>query len=626
MERQIVQWFFFLVYITASNCMAQPYFFRKDIPVGQAPETVFVGDFNGDHRPDLGVNSAFGLTPGVSILLNTGGGNFGRPIKAGVVVRATPEHPMVADVNGDGKDDLVIGQAIGAGGGVFLSRGDGTFQPAPQIGAGSLNIAAVGNLNSDGKIDLLVSEPNAGTRVLLGNGDGTFQAGASLAAQSALAAVVADVNRDGRNDVVCQFQGSANPVVFLGKGDGTFAAGIEIVATGGDPVGSIRPSIFVADFNDDGIPDLALPQGILLGNGDGSFQSTLISYPWSGKVAIPRFVPLVYGAADLTGDRKTDLLVRILGPSNTVSIYPGKGDATFSAPLEQAGGWGFTSPTPDSPVAPADLDGDGRTDLVIVNGASQTLSVLLARAQDGPSLRRAVSTASGTAIVAPRSLASLLAPTPVTESVSAVYPQNPPTSLGGISLNVRDSGGAIRSAPLFYVSGTQTNFQVPDGTSLGEASLSIVDSHGSTEAGSMQVDAVAPGIFTLSPGSAIPAATAMLVLGDGTQIPMPVYTCAPTPQGISCNAAPIPLSIRSGTVYVSFYGTGFAGVNPNSVIITDDISEVRLPVLYAGPTEIPGLDLINVRVVPEAFNSYNYLELRIQIDGILTNFVALSTQ
>jgi uncharacterized protein (TIGR03437 family) len=239
----------------------------------------------------------------------------------------------------------------------------------------------------------------------------------------------------------------------------------------------------------------------------------------------------------------------------------------------------------------------------------------MARAQGGPGLRRAISAASDTAITAPESLATLFAPTTVTASASAAPPW--PTRLGGISIEVRDSAGATRLAPLVFVSSTQINFQVPAGTALGEATLAVASSGGTTVTGSMQVDAVAPGFFMMSPGRLIPAATGVLIEPGGTQIPVPVFTCSPSAEGISCELSPIPLSTTGDRpIYLSFYGTGFRGASPNNV--TCSINGDPAPVIYAGPQGTPGLDQINVRLLPEVFPNLGY-EVIISINGVAAN-------
>ena len=577
----------------ASGLLAQPFFFRKDVPVGGRPNFVVAGDFDADRRPDLAVYDWY---EGTLTLLNAGGGNFGRPILAGVKVNIFRRGFLtVADVNGDGKDDLVTIE------GVFLSRGDGTFQPTQQISnAKGVVVVTAGDFNGDGKSDVLISDEIAGTRVMLSNGDGTFRSGPTVTAQLMFFALVADFNRDGRSDIIGSVRrpDPLRDVIFLGNGDGTFGAGIQ--------VGDSRPGgFFVADFNGDGLPDLAARAGILPGRGDGSFQSPV---RWEKPEMF------LYTAADLTGDGKADL-VGEGAAANSISIYPGNGDGTLSAPFEQGVGRGDTI---FDRVAAVDLDGDRRLDLVIANTFANTISLLMTKAQGGPAFRGAVSAATGTPAVAPQSLATLFAPTPATATAGASPPW--PTRLGGFSLQVRDSAGTTRLAPLLFVSPTQVNFQVPGGTALGEATLAIVSDRGTSEAGSMQVEAVAPGLFLVSHNPLIPAATG--ILGGGPPVPVPLFSCS----GTSCKLEPIPLSTAGDRpIYLSFFGTGFRGANP--VNVTCSINGVRVPVLYAGPQEIPGVDQINIRLLPEVLEADPWgfgTVVTIRIEGVPANPVEIS--
>jgi len=161
----------------------------------------------------------------------------------------------VADVNGDGKPDLVVANNCTSGdfgigctdpsgtAGVLLGNGDGTFQAAVTYGAGGSDASsvAVADVNGDGKPDLLVGEC-ADTNcyglvgVLLGNGDGTFQAAVTYGSVGTFAysAAVADVNGDGKPDLLvanvcsgnCFFNPGGLVAVLLGNGDGTFQAAV----------------------------------------------------------------------------------------------------------------------------------------------------------------------------------------------------------------------------------------------------------------------------------------------------------------------------------------------------------------------------------------------------------------
>jgi hypothetical protein len=339
------------------------------------------------------------------------------------------ESVAVADINGDGKPDLLVTNLCGGYTNttcppetisVLLGNGDGTFQTAVPYNAGASGASAVtvADVNSDGKPDLVIGfhayiNPfdASAVSVLLGNGDGTFQT-AKLFDSGGLnvrSVAAADVNGDGKPDLLVASQcdvssGCANGTVgvLLGNGDGTFEP-TQVLAAGGQSVASLA----VADVNGDGKPDLLVTNhcgffpgpncgsdGIsspgsvsaLLGNGDGTFQAAA-SYGAGGE--------LTYGVAvaDVNGDGKPDLLVAnfcAAGTANcgqvgtfstgSVGVLLGNGDGTFqTASAFSSGGYGALS------VAVADVNGDGKPDVQVTNGcisgptncANGTVGVLL---------------------------------------------------------------------------------------------------------------------------------------------------------------------------------------------------------------------------------------------------------
>lgn len=597
--------------LAVCDCLlAEPVFNRSDVMVGVHPHAVVAGDFDGDHGEDIAVITE----EGVFTILNRGY-SYVRPLRteaisgSDLVTGFYAPFVGVADFNRDGLDDLATNGVL------LLSRGDGSFRVARRDLA---VVMGMGDFDGDGKADLLQSdpdpgiEPGHGVRVLLGNGDGTFRPGATISTVGVEQVVVADFNHDGWLDVaVMPHFGPGTLLVFLGQGDGAFSSGIQTQI----PF-ALEWLYLAADFNGDGIADLTAPGGIALGKGDGTFQSP-IGYP-QGRVGVPIAV------ADFQRDGRVDLVTS--DRVGSVFVFPGKGDGSLLSPTVQSVGWGVMprAAVVDVEYPYVDSRRGYHADLVTTSGSSNSITILLYWGETAGPMLRAVSAASGTAIVAPGSLATLFGPTPATGSVSATPPW--PTRLGGLSLDVEG-----RLARLLYVSPTQINFQVPlefSSNDDGYWNLTIADEKGKTyDAGGLHLNSVAPGLFLVVYNYGPPAGSAIRVEPDGTQVPIPLYTCGSSDTGRYCDFAPIPLSTAGDRpIYVSLFGTGFRGATPANV--TCEVNGVQVPVVYAGPQETPGVDQINIRLLPTVLEGFSgeTMTVIIRMDGVPANSALIAVR
>lgn len=236
----------------------------------------------------------------------------------------------------------------------------------------------------------------------------------------------------------------------------------------------------------------------------------------------------------------------------------------------------------------------------------------------------AVAVQSSAALVynlAPNSLASLYAIN-LASGIAAAASQPLPAALGGVSLIVTDSTGVSRNASLTYVSPTQINFVVPDGTATGAATLAI-NNGTTTQTATATVQAIAPALFSADQsGTGVAAATAISthVANPKLQSPVPVFGCGDT----GCSSVPIVLGVDT-PIYVSFYGTGMRN-RSNIGAVTLTIHGVSAPVLYAGPSpSFTGLDQVNV-VLPISLRGSGESDVVLTVDGQTANTVRINLQ
>ncbi len=344
-----------------------------------------VGDFNADGNLDVVITMALAQvgTYGAGIMLGNGDGTFQAPVT--YQVSGYPVGLVAADFNNDSKLDVAV--AINTGGiSVLLGNGNGTFQPAINTtlpGTGPIGLV-VADFNQDGNLDIATEINNEGAEnlaLLLGNGNGTFQV--QVLSLSAAPLAAGDLNGDGKPDLVCQ--GVPGLEILLNSGNGTFTVGqslamasgeVGVVVAVSDLTGNQKMDLVASQFgthSGSGLPDIVT---VLLGNGDGtfavfpSFVGNVLSPDLGNALGVP-------AAADFNGDGKIDLAVgnSVLEEDMPVAVQ-------FALLLNDGAGFGPPSVTQlqmGTPqllpwVAAADFNGDGQMDLAV---ASSDIAIFL---------------------------------------------------------------------------------------------------------------------------------------------------------------------------------------------------------------------------------------------------------
>jgi len=357
-------------------------FRQRTLSTDANPKALVDADLNEDGRPDLVL--ATGGSAAVSIFLNQGAEAF---LAAGTAATGSgPSSAVVADFNRDGHSDLAVTNSTSDDVSILLGDGASHLAPGsrPAVGRRPVSIAA-GDFNEDGIADLAVANgywdyagATGDVSVLVGAGDGTFAPGGSLTASVGPQLVVAaDFNRDGHDDlaVASTDRFTSGIYLFLGRGDTTFVPGGTLANVGG------IQALVACDLNGDTLLDLFVSRAgvqsiaAYLGLGDGGFLPPRTTSPAAELSGI--------ALADFDGDGRLDAAARILENAlyyDKILLLRGGGDGTFTPVAKFAVGAGQVA------MVARDLDGDGRPDLAIAGAVvdSHGILTLLFNQHPGP--------------------------------------------------------------------------------------------------------------------------------------------------------------------------------------------------------------------------------------------------
>jgi hypothetical protein len=317
------------------------------ISMPTTPYALAVGDVDGNGTPDLvTVTSTNSSSTTVSIMLGEGGGNFQQPTTQQTFAGIYPGPAYLSDITGNGNLDLVLAVQQPTGTSfnlLWLKNTDGAFAAPVTLATMANNNFSIADFNGDGKPDILYKTTSQSLHILMNQGNGSFndKAAAGLNGIVGLTTVV-DFNLDGIADLIIQVQQGESGVLysFEGIGNGSFTQVASMTTPG--PV-----NLVTGDFDHDGFPDLAGPNGTepsellyFFGNGRGNFVMQPVVGPEGQFIAV----------GDFNGDGIPDVVV----PDRFVfvSLSLGRTNRNFPSPLS-------LTPATVTGLSVGDINGDG---------------------------------------------------------------------------------------------------------------------------------------------------------------------------------------------------------------------------------------------------------------------------
>ncbi len=380
---------------------------KIDFTTGGQPSSVAIGDLDGDGKPDLAVANTSSISGNsVSVFRNTSTSgsiatsSFATRVNFTTGTGSQPQSVAIGDLDGDGKPDLVTANGGNGANSVSVfhntstsgSIGTSSFATKVDFATGTTPVSvAIGDLDGDGKLDLAVANFGTGgnsisvfrnTSTSGSISTSSFATKVDFATGTApISVAIGDLDGDGKPDLAVANLGTGvNTVSVLRNTSTSGSIGTSSFADKIDFTAGTQPrSIAIGDLDGDGKPDLAvanLTSGNISVLRNTSTSGSIGTNSFADKVdfttgTTPRSVVI----GDLDGDSKPDLVVANTDP-NSVSVLRNTstsgniGTGSFATKVD------FTTGTGPRSAAIGDLDGDGKPDLAVANTGSNSVSVL----------------------------------------------------------------------------------------------------------------------------------------------------------------------------------------------------------------------------------------------------------
>jgi uncharacterized protein (TIGR03437 family) len=222
--------------------------------------------------------------------------------------------------------------------------------------------------------------------------------------------------------------------------------------------------------------------------------------------------------------------------------------------------------------------------------------------------------------LAPNSMASAFGQGLTDSQASSAPPL--PTTLANVAVSVKDSAGTGRQAAMYYAGPTQINYVVPAGTALGAATVTVSKSGQTVATGTIQVAAVAPGLFAANgDGKGAAAGNAVRVPASGAQTFTYLATCGAAAG--SCVTAPIDLAASTDPIYLELYGTGIRGYKTG---IAATIGGLAIPnPAFGVQSQYPGMDQVNL-LLDRSLIGRGEVDVVLTVDGVAANTVKINVR